>query len=294
MQDIKAFPSLRRALFAVIFMLIALQVTGAILSQLLQGFSQELLYTADALKELIVVGLPAFLWSSGKGSRGEGAVRRYPLRGGLLLAVTAVLSVPAMQLIAALWYSLLSALGLTSAPQGMAVPQGMASLLICLVSTSVVAPLCEEEFFRGRLFAALETLGTRTALIVSSLLFALIHGQLIALPVHIILGFILGGLLVQKRSIKAATLFHACYNAATVLFASLPFSGQGMLMSAILGSFGLEVFMLWAMCLYALLRPADVRYVLAPMTRMDSMSKWLLVLALTLLLLPYLLSGGLL
>jgi membrane protease YdiL (CAAX protease family) len=68
---------------------------------------------------------------------------------------------------------------------------------------------------------ALEKLGTRRAVCLSALVFALMHGQIGALPAHLALGLILGWLMVRCGTLWAPMLFHAVYNGGTMLAAYL-------------------------------------------------------------------------
>lgn len=71
------------------------------------------------------------------------------------------------------------------------------------------------------LLGALEALGTRRAVLISALLFALLHGTLVALPVHFLMGLMLGYLAFAYDSLYAAMAFHIVYNASIVFMAAL-------------------------------------------------------------------------
>ena len=112
----------------------------------------------------------------------------------------------------------MQALGLRVDSAGAAAPANGAELAAALLAMAVVPALCEEWFFRGMLFAALEPrCGTRGALLLSALAFALMHGSLISLPVHLLLGLLLGALLTGTRSIAAPALYHGAHNAVTLV-----------------------------------------------------------------------------
>ena len=83
-----------------------------------------------------------------------------------------------------------------------------------LVGGVVVAPLAEEVFFRGFVFAGLcGRYKWQKAALVSSALFALIHLQLTAVIPIFILGYIFAYLYYQSNSIWPAILMHAATNA---------------------------------------------------------------------------------
>ena len=81
----------------------------------------------------------------------------------------------------------------------------------------VAAPVTEELIFRGCLYGILRKSGGRvTAIVVSSVLFALIHGHLPSLPGLVVLA--VGLALVYERcgSLWAPISMHAAFNALTI------------------------------------------------------------------------------
>lgn len=99
-----------------------------------------------------------------------------------------------------------------------------------LVKSALIAPVCEELFFRGYLTAVLREAGSRGALLISALFFALVHGVNAALVPRLLMGLLLGALMVRTDSLLAAVIVHAGYN-LTVLV--LSFSGAGSLFSGL-------------------------------------------------------------
>lgn len=287
------FPSAERALFALAGLFVGMNLLAILLQVGIQklsargiALSPAFSYAASGAVELLCVGLPAVLWARRGEKRAAGAVRREPLDGfnAALIAAAAVLSVPVMNMIAALWCAMLDSAGIAYA-QGMTVPETAMEVVICLLTTAVIAPVCEEEFFRGRLFAALEPYGTRRALGVSAVFFALLHGQIGALPVHLMTGALLGLLLVRRRSIHAAILFHACYNGATVLLAILPEPLFAALMQG-----ALVMLALWMITMAAALRPDARMYTLPGGRRMSETARAMMATLALAFALPYILS----
>jgi membrane protease YdiL (CAAX protease family) len=94
----------------------------------------------------------------------------------------------------------------------------------------LVAPAIEEIVFRGFLFSGLEHIhGTGVALVVTSVVFSLVHGsqygwQWQNLLILLWVGLILGAIRAQTQSTKATTLVHASYNG--LLFAILIFGPE--------------------------------------------------------------------
>lgn len=99
-----------------------------------------------------------------------------------------------------------------------------------LVKSALIAPVCEELFFRGYLPAVLKEAGLSGAALVSSLFFALVHGVDAMLLPRFLLGLLLYALMVHTDSLFAAVLVHAAYNLTLLL---LSYSGLGALFSGI-------------------------------------------------------------
>lgn len=83
-----------------------------------------------------------------------------------------------------------------------------------LITGVVVAPVVEEVFFRGFLFAGLRTrYGWPAAALISSAFFSLVHLQPTAVVPIFVLGYIFAYLYEQSDSIVPAILMHVCSNA---------------------------------------------------------------------------------
>ena len=93
---------------------------------------------------------------------------------------------------------------------------GMVFLLV------VIAPLFEEIWVRGIMYDALKPYGVGIAIIISSLLFGMMHGSLYMLFYTTALGFALGYVRYATGSIFIPTIIHAIINsvAAGLLFIS--------------------------------------------------------------------------
>jgi len=94
------------------------------------------------------------------------------------------------------------------------------STLAMMFILVVVAPIFEEFLVRGIIYDALEPYGSGIAIIISSILFGLMHGNMNMLFYTTALGFALGYIRYATRSIFATTVLHAIINsvAAGMLF----------------------------------------------------------------------------
>lgn len=113
-----------------------------------------------------------------------------------------------------------------------------ASLFLpCLLASGVLAPICEELFFRGYLMGVFTRYGRGRAVLSSALLFSLAHGVDMAFLPRVLIGALLGDAMARTGSILAPMLLHGCYNIAIILInfsgASDLFTGYSMLSCAV-------------------------------------------------------------
>jgi membrane protease YdiL (CAAX protease family) len=96
---------------------------------------------------------------------------------------------------------------------------GLGGALVLLLLLAVVAPLIEELLYRGLLLGWLVTLMPQwAALLVSSLVFAAAHLQLVQFPGLVIAGLTFGALAVRSGRLGPAIAAHMAFNATTVLY----------------------------------------------------------------------------
>lgn len=116
--------------------------------------------------------------------------------------------------------------GLFGAPAA-AASAGAVDVLPMLLQSVLLAPVCEELFFRGYLLGALAPYGAVRAAGATALVFALAHGLSWSLPCYAFFGLLLAALALRTGSLLAPLLAHMAYNAALVLLAGsgLPFAG---------------------------------------------------------------------
>src|SRR5574344_1427053 len=98
--------------------------------------------------------------------------------------------------------------------------QGMIILLVIIIG----APFVEELLFRGVLFEELNrVVSTKTTIILTALIFALYHFNILQTPNTFFMGLILAYVYYNTRSIKAPIIVHLTNN----LLATMPFIDQG-------------------------------------------------------------------
>ncbi len=101
-------------------------------------------------------------------------------------------------------------------------PKGLWGFLLVFISTAVVPALVEEFACRGIMFGILLKHGERFALIVSSVIFGLMHGNFEQIPFAFLVGLVLGFIRIKTGSIWVCVAVHAFNNLVSVIFNYLP------------------------------------------------------------------------
>ena len=81
-----------------------------------------------------------------------------------------------------------------------------------ILAYAVLPAICEEVIFRGILCAEFEGRGVACAIAVSSILFSMLHFNLLAMPVYLFAGVTLALVLYTTRSVFCAVIVHFLYN----------------------------------------------------------------------------------
>jgi membrane protease YdiL (CAAX protease family) len=98
-------------------------------------------------------------------------------------------------------------------------PDRAGALIAFFVAVTVIAPLNEELLFRGAGFSFLAPYGTVVAVVVTGILFGVVHGLLEALPVLAFFGVAVGWLRWKTGSVYPGMLLHGTFNALAVIVA---------------------------------------------------------------------------
>lgn len=89
--------------------------------------------------------------------------------------------------------------------------------LLYVFSVAVMPAFVEEFMFRGIILNKLRQFGDGFAVLVSSILFGLIHGNLVQIPFAFVVGLALGFIVVKTNSIIPSMIVHFTVNATSVL-----------------------------------------------------------------------------
>ncbi len=91
------------------------------------------------------------------------------------------------------------------------------SLILNLIVIAVLPALLEELVFRGYVLRALRPYGDWFAVVVSAVLFGLMHGNILQIPFALLVGIALGWLYVMTDNIWLPVAVHFCNNAMSTL-----------------------------------------------------------------------------
>ena len=102
-------------------------------------------------------------------------------------------------------------------------PDNVPALIVYFFTLSIFAPFCEEFIFRGLIMQNLRKFGDFFAVLISSLLFAILHGNLQQTPFAFVVGFALGFAVIETGSIFVGILLHFSINTVSLIFTGISF-----------------------------------------------------------------------
>lgn len=173
----------------------------------------------SAVYEIGFLALPVIIYAARHDGVGQ-SMRLNPPRFGTMLAasISAVAAIRMANYLTFWWMLLIQTLGGRLYPSNIDVPSNISELTSAILLVGVLPGICEELFFRGGLMGAWERRGTKLALVVTSALFAMLHGSIFGLPIQLIMGFVLGYVLILSDSLYVSMIYHTVYNSASLFF----------------------------------------------------------------------------
>ena len=129
------------------------------------------------------------------------------------------------------------------------------SFLLNLFTFAVLPALIEELIWRGYILRTLRPYGDFFAVLISSLLFSLMHENLRQLPFTFIVGLFLGYLYVQTGNIWIPIVVHFINNSLSMVsqYVSFHLTDKGMLLFSVLLTYGLLI-LGWIALLFLMLK----------------------------------------
>lgn len=184
---------------------------------------------AGMLASLLLLGLPAGLlrpWRSERLPRQKGKGLSL-----LLAAAAALMTRAAMTPVDAAWQQ-----AFDQTPVAMPVPDSIPMAMLYLAAMIVVPALTEEAFFRGALLTGLLDGSRRiSAVVITVLSFALMHGRVANLPSLLVLSVLLTLLMLCTGQIAVPMAAHLIYNLTALSGGSIPGWGSILCGAGLIG-----------------------------------------------------------
>lgn len=97
-------------------------------------------------------------------------------------------------------------------------PKGIFGFLLSFIATAIVPALVEEFACRGIVLGLLKKHGEGFAVVASSIVFGIMHGNFEQIPFAVVVGLILGYTYIKTNSIWICIVIHCANNAISVIF----------------------------------------------------------------------------
>lgn len=108
--------------------------------------------------------------------------------------------------------------------------------MLQVTALAIVPAVTEELFFRGAMLSGLLTgCSRKTAVLLTTVSFALMHGAAAGLPGQLIIGGMLSVLMLRTGSLPLTAAAHAVYNVGILCLPAVPGWGAALLMAALAG-----------------------------------------------------------
>lgn len=118
--------------------------------------------------------------------------------------------------------SVFKSIGIDYSNKELAMPEGILGFILATIATAAVPALVEEFAMRGIVLGSLRKFGDGFALITSSLVFGIMHGNFTQIPFAFMVGIFLGFAVIKTGSLRISIIIHFINNFVSVLFSYLP------------------------------------------------------------------------
>lgn len=118
--------------------------------------------------------------------------------------------------------------GITFDSASVDVPTSASGYFWIIIADALVPALCEEYALRGVVMGSLRKYGDSVAIGISSLLFALMHGNMTQAPFAFLLGLVIGRLVIATGSMWTGIIIHFLNNLFAVIMTIVSKNGSDM------------------------------------------------------------------
>lgn len=120
----------------------------------------------------------------------------------------------AINLLVSQFVQLLEGYGIDTAAPELDMPQSLFGAVLYVITLTVIPAVVEEFAFRGIILGSMKKYGTAYAIIASSVLFGLMHGNIVQIPFATALGMVMAYVAVASDSILPCIIIHFLNNLA--------------------------------------------------------------------------------
>lgn len=184
------------------------------------GFSQMGYYLFEGALSIVSIAIPTFIIIKASGQRLDYFLPFNKTKGKTLAALTVAGMAVCMlaQIIPTILGINLSLFGIDIFSNlDSETPVSAIDFIMSAICTAVLPALVEELAFRGLVLGALKKHGDMFAVIASSFLFAMLHGNFVQIPFAFIVGLVLGFVRVKTDSMLPAIMIHFSNNFFAVI-----------------------------------------------------------------------------
>ncbi|SET48746.1 hypothetical protein SAMN05660297_02537 [Natronincola peptidivorans] len=195
-----------------------LYLIGAVLLFTIGSYFQHLsLKSGLIITQYILILMPPIIYMLVRKIPIQSTMRlnKLKIKHGILIVFITLLMYPTAVFGNALFMTILSLLGNLNIPE-LPTATDTREYVVLLMIISISAGICEEVFFRGFILPGYEKLGTRKAIIISSILFGVFHFNLYNLVGPIVLGLVFSYLVILTNSLYAGIIGHIVNNGFAV------------------------------------------------------------------------------
>ncbi len=118
-------------------------------------------------------------------------------------------------------YFVMSMFGAQPVSPDFSSPAEPAAAILNIVMITIAAPIFEEFVFRGFIMQSFRRYGDMFALVVSAVLFALFHGNLVQAPNAFVMGIVIGFFVLKSGSLWTGIAIHFANNLISTVFTEL-------------------------------------------------------------------------
>ena len=171
---------------------------------------------------VVITILPSFMYFGRKMQKISGAENPVPLERPRSLMNTVLAFFGGMGICMVANYAtgiisvIMSGFGYTPTTPDVAMPEGALGFALSVAQIVIAVATVEELSLRGYTMGNLRRYGDKFAIVASSVVFALIHGNLVQIPFALIAGLGIGYLTVKTGSLWTGVLIHAGNNLFSV------------------------------------------------------------------------------